>query len=213
MPDPTPAADTAHAAPPPAPVAAVPPPPASVAPPPAPAADLVIKLPDGFKSDDRLLGEFKTLAKEHGISQKAAQALADWNIANGQKVAQMQAESAKAKADADAKSWEQTKAGWLQQAKDDVEFGGKNFDASSDLANKAARQFFDEATLKWLQDTGLASYPGLWKGLVKLGKATADDKIDRGGGSSTAGEPTVDDMIRTVFPVSGESMLKQRKST
>src|SRR5216684_1605552 len=92
---------------------------------------------------------------------------------------------------ADAKSWEQTKAGWLQQAKDDVEFGGKNFDASSDLANKAARQFFDEATLKWLQDTGLASYPGLWKGLVKLGKATADDKIDRGGGSSTAGEPTV----------------------
>jgi hypothetical protein len=165
------------------------------------AAELEIKLPDGVTADVELMDGFKTLAKEHKLTSEQAQKLVDFNLA-----------AAKKQAERTARAWEQQKKSWEAELKADPEFGGQHFDANMDVANKAARQFGGEALVKVLEDTGLGRHPVLVKMLSAVGKAIADDKVDRGASANHTEAPTLEQHIANIFPKSGAAMIKEHQA-
>ncbi|WP_432748661.1 hypothetical protein [Pectinatus frisingensis] len=125
------------------------------------------KLPDNVKWDETTGSEFKTTAKEMGLSQENAQKLVDLGakIVGGQ-------ESAMQKMVTDqSEAWQKES---LQQFKQ----------ADIDTANKALMQFADKDVISLLQSTGLGNHPLIVGLFNNIGKAMAEGAMPTGAGQS-----------------------------
>lgn len=133
-----------------------------------------IEFPDGYHGNEELLKDFRKTAHESGLSQKQVDALVKWNIASveNQKKAATEFFN-KAKTDAEGK---------LKQ-----EWGDK-YDPNLKLARKVIRAFGDDSTVKFLNESGLASDPNLIRFCLKIGSAVSEDVLVRG---DKSGEPDV----------------------
>lgn len=152
--------------------------------------ELEIKLPEGMQVNEEYMGGLKAVLKQHGLNSKQAQALVDHHFA-----------ALKKSQESAAKEWEQTKAGWTQELKNDAQFGGKNFDANLDTANKLMRMAEQKVPgfAKLLADTGLGQHPIMVKALHMLGAAIADDKLDVG--EATGGTDNSEEAhLRQMYP-------------
>lgn len=130
----------------------------------APAAEVELKLPEGFKADDALLGQFKATAKELGLKSEQAQ-----------KVFDLYAGAQKAQAEATQKALEAESKQWVDAVKADKDIGGANLQASLVAANKAVHQFGGPELHQLLDATGLGNHPLVVKTFARIGKAIAED--------------------------------------
>ena len=122
------------------------------------------KLPEGFESDSEILENFKTIAKETGLSQEKAQGFVDLAAQLFQK-AQEHSEAA----------FVQTRHDWVKSLQADSEYGGVKFNQTINAANRALNKAGSPELVAFLQETGFGDHPELIKMLAKFDKMTSED--------------------------------------
>jgi hypothetical protein len=129
---------------------------------PAPPPDTYddFKLPDGVQWDDATGGEFKTLAKEMGLSQDNAQKMVDLGT-------KLMSGSQEAIQEAFQKQSDE----WRSQSTE------KFKDADIQTANKALQTFATPELITLLQDTGLANNPEVVGMFNKIGSTISEGRM------------------------------------
>lgn len=152
------------------------------------AAELELKLPDGFKADDARVTAFKATAKELGLDSAKAQKLFDL-------YATQQAESLKV-AEAEGQKLHQ---GWLDAQKGDAEIGGEKLPASINNARRAIAKYGTPELRAFLNDTGVGDHPELLRFVSRVGAAMREDSV---GGTAAAAGSTNDaaTKLRNLYP-------------
>lgn len=153
-------------------------------------APIEVKLPDGVSVDPVLFGQFKELAQSYKLTSEQAQKLVD-----------LQIQSAEAFSKQADDAWKQTRTSWTEQAKNDKEYGGQNFDASVKAARQAVAKFGGDQFKQFLNEFGMGDHPELIRFMVRVGKALGEDRVS---GSTAAGDksatPSGEDVLRARYP-------------
>jgi hypothetical protein len=126
-------------------------------------------LPDGVTIDTEVGGEFKTLAKELGLTQAKAQQVMDLGAKLVQKADAQRAE---------AMASEVSK--WAEASRTDKEFGGDKLAENLAGAKKALSEFGSPELQTMLNESGLGNHPEVIRLLHRVSKAISEDKIVRG---------------------------------
>lgn len=122
------------------------------------------KAPEGVEFDADVLGELTTFAKETGLTQEAAQKVADLGVKQMQKFRQTyEAHVA------------ETVEGWKQASVSDKEFGGANLQANLAIAKQALETFATPEDRAFLAESGLGNHPAIIRMLYRAGKAISED--------------------------------------
>ncbi|WP_422096887.1 hypothetical protein [Variovorax sp.] len=145
------------------------------------------KLPDGVKLDAPVMGEFKTLAKKHGLSQEAAQELVDLQ-------AKLQGEGGKAYTAELQNHVERMRTEWETAAKADPEIGGDKYDANVAVAKKALETFGTPELKALLRESRLGSHPEVIRFMFKAGQQISPDGFVPGRASAGAATSIEDRM-------------------
>lgn len=116
-----------------------------------------LKLPEGSPLDASQVEAVSSYAKEQKLSQETAQAILDRESKANEVLVR-----------------QNTKV-WLEELRNDKEFGGNELEANGELAFKAAEKWFGNEFAALIKKAHLNNHPMLFKGLVRLGKANADD--------------------------------------
>ena len=151
---------------------------------PAP-ADIKITVPDGFAADKKQVDQFVALAKESGLSQKAAQGIFDQYVSNTRAATQA-AETQRA----------ETITGW---AEDSRKTFGKEFDTTLANAKRGLERFGNPELRQMLGETGLGNHKAVIKVFADIGAKIAEDKLPAGTAPVT-GERTEEDRMRALYP-------------
>jgi hypothetical protein len=129
------------------------------------------QLPEGMTADEEILGEFKTLAKEKGLSQEDAQKF----VAIQAKVAEKQQAAVQA-----------MKAQWVEASKTDKEFGGDALEENLGVAKRALDTLATPQLRQLLNESGLGNHPEVIRHFVRVGKAISEDgRVVTGGKATT----------------------------
>lgn len=136
------------------------------------------KLPDGVEVDAKAVEAFTPVLKELGLTQEAAQRLAELHVKELERQDQALNEMYVAQAES-----------WATASKTDKEFGGANFDANLQIATKAVGRFATPELKEILRTTGLGNHPEFVRMFWKLGKAISEDSHVQGGNSTTTPQP------------------------
>lgn len=147
-----------------------------------------LQAPEGTTFNAQALGDFKTLAKDMGLSKDDAQKLANLGV---QAVQAHQAEMAEA--------IQQEQAKWETASRADKEFGGDKLDESLGLANHALATFATPEMLALLKESKLGNHPEFIRTFVRVGRAISEDSLVKG-----TTKPTVAD-ARNFYPNSHHS--------
>jgi len=152
------------------------------------------KFEEGVEIDADTLQEFEAFAKEKGLDQESAQAIADFGPKLAAKFAAKQVEAV-----------EQATQLWADAAKADKEFGGDKLNENLSVAKKAVDAFGTPELRALLgkyhptenpKGTGLGNHPEVIRMLFRAGKAISEDKIVGSG----AGEGVHDDPATVLYP-------------
>ena len=133
---------------------------------PSPNAELEVKIPENAQIDTAVFENFKTIAKEVGLTSAQAQKLIDFQVGLNQKFS-----------DGLESTWKQTRTEWVQSVKTDKEYGGSNLDASLQLAKKAVKSFATPEFRNMLNEFGIGDHPEMVRFMVRVGKAISEDKV------------------------------------
>lgn len=123
--------------------------------------------------DANVLSTYTDLAKSMNISPDNAQKMLD-------QMAPAMQKANEAKLDA-------VRAEWLQQSKNDPEFGGDKLEASLKVANKAFDALASPALKELLKDSGLANHPEMVRLFRKAGEMISTDQFV--GGNTRSSQP------------------------
>jgi hypothetical protein len=140
-----------------------------------------LKLPEGSPLAAEDLERIATFAKEHGLSDKAAQAVVD-----------RESKLLTEHADSQKKVFESETADWEKRSKEDKEFGGDNLKSNTELAKRVIQRYGSEALVKGLEATRFGNHPELIRMLVRIGKAMTDDQLVQPGKGSAAKKEMAD---------------------
>jgi hypothetical protein len=132
----------------------------------APEAYADFDVPETVIVDTELMGEFKSAAKDIGLSQEQAQHLASMGAKMAQKITE-QAATAQA----------ERIAAWEAETKADKEIGGAQLEANLATAKKALDAFGSPELSTLLVETGIGNHPAIIKAFVKAGKAMSEDTL------------------------------------
>ena len=133
-------------------------------------AKAVPEKPDGYKFefgedsqiDEAMLGGFREIAHQLGITQEQAQKLAGFYEAQ---IKGMNATALEAR----TKQAVETEQGWLKEIK-----GMPDFDSRKADADKAMEQFGNPELVELLNNTRLGSHPTIFKFVADVGKALGE---------------------------------------
>jgi len=129
-----------------------------------PTSEIKLELPKDALLDATDVEGTLSFAKEHGLSQKQAEAaLTRQNVA------------VSAFRDRMVERHDKQVNGWAKELQDDPEFGRTNFAANSALAKKALMEFFPKMVDE-LRVTGYGNHPELVKGLKRIGAMISNDQ-------------------------------------
>jgi len=133
----------------------------------APADYTVLKLPEGYKTDDLVFAEAVKLFEGDKLTPEQAQRYLDFTVERDKSIA-------KAVNDANAEAFKKTQGEWKAAAE-------KQHSAEDlGIAKTAMSTIFDKETLTLLESWGLTNHPGVIAGAVKVGKAIKDDTFVSG---------------------------------
>lgn len=141
------------------------------------------KLPEGVQADEKTMSDFKTTAREAGLSQDQAQKLVD-----------LHTDAVKAATDASTQLWYDTQKQWQAEVLKDPEIGGANFEPMKATVAKAIDAVGGEDAAKIRQAfdyTGAGNNPDIIRFLYRLGKAIGE------GGAVASGTPTTVEAPKT----------------
>jgi hypothetical protein len=134
-------------------------------------------MPEGVELDEAMMTDFLAVANNQELTGKDRdQALVDL-------YAKKQGEAT----DAQYQQWEDTRTGWLKEAKADKEIGGKQFDENMGLAKKAMSKFGSKELQEFGTHYGWADHPEYLKLLVRVGATLSEGKAPRGGAKNEGG--------------------------
>jgi hypothetical protein len=126
-------------------------------------------LPKDVKLDEAVLAEFKTVAKQAGLTQEAAQSLMN-----------LHAKVVQATETAAATEFANTNKTWMDTVKADPEIGGAKFDAMRVTVGKGLDAIFPNdpggarAFREALDFTGAGNNPAVVRGIFRLAKAIVE---------------------------------------
>jgi hypothetical protein len=132
--------------------------------------------PEGITFDPDILGDFKTVAKEHGLNQDQAQKFADLGVKLNQKWAEAQMSAVAKQADA-----------WAEASKADKEFGGEKFAENLAVIKKAREAFVSDELMAVFEKSGLGNHPDVLRMLYRAGKQLSTDGYVAGTRAPSAG--------------------------
>ncbi len=175
-------------------------PPENTPPPRAPEEYSQFTVPEGLAMDEAQTADFKSFAKEQGLTQEQAQKVLDFG---GVKIKEM--------IEAPYKTWRETQEKWQAEVKADPEIGGTKFEQSiKDSAlvfePNESNPFVGsaeeaKALREALNTTGAGNNPAVVKLFVKMGKLLAEP-------GTFTGKPTaVDkqgDILAKMYPTMSE---------
>jgi len=122
------------------------------------------EIPENIEINEELMNKFTSLAKDSKLSQESAQALLSLSMENAEKaLAQQQDEFLKIRQE------------WQKNIKEDIEFGGKNFQESIVRAKRTLAKFGSEELTGTLTNSGLGDNPELIKMLIRIDKVIGED--------------------------------------
>lgn len=129
-------------------------------------SDFDLKLPEGSNLDASYLEQTKTLARELGLSQEAAQKLVERDSGLLSSVSERNAVQVREKTEQ-----------WAKDAQADKEIGGGNFQSSVTDARTALDRFGSPEFKNMLNQSGVGNHPELIRILARVGKAMREDKM------------------------------------
>ena len=146
---------------------------------------LDLKLPEGSKLDASIVEKVTAFAKEKGLTSEQAQTIID------------EKHSAVEEYDAQQKQVLATAndVTWKDELMKDPDIGGTKFEEAGILAAKAADQWFGEGFAEQLKTMKLNHNPTLFRGLVKLAKAGANDTAVIPGNNPGRGKEPVEKLM------------------
>ena len=132
-----------------------------------------LTIPEGMQKDDPLFSDFTNMAKEHGLTGRAAQSFID--LAAKQSAAASQKLLAQ---------WDKQQADWQAEVKADKEFGGDKLAGTLQIFAKVANDpsLSDPAFREALAFTGAGNHPAIVKTLARWARALSE-------GGPVAGTP------------------------
>lgn len=139
-------------------------------------------LPNGVTADPDLMGAFRDVAAQHGLSQDAAQAMMDLY---GRTV------------DAGQQHHSEVTAQWASDVRADAELGGAKLDAVAGTANAALKAYGSPELVQLLNQTGLGNHPEVVRAFYRAGKALSED--GRPAGTAPIGRDPLAAMYPTMF--------------
>lgn len=140
--------------------------------------------PEGASFNPETMADLKALAKEHNLTQEAAQKFADLGAQAVQKVeAGFRDQIAQAQAQ------------WAESSRTDKEFGGDNLAANVSVAKQALDTFGSPELTAMLKDSGLGNHPEIIRAFYRVGKAISEDRM-----VGATKRPTTADPAKTLFP-------------
>lgn len=168
------------------------------------AAELELKLPEGFKADEAAVGEFKQIAKELGLDGPKAQKFFDL-------YAKTEAARAKAQVQQQEQALDQQEKRWEEQIQADKELGGANFPGVKTAIKKALVRFDPKGGfMKAITDAGLGSHPEVVRFINGAGSALAEDRVGPTGNGAEPTAPSQEQLLRERFPNSFDLMNGKR---
>jgi hypothetical protein len=140
-----------------------------------------LKLPKGSLLDASALERIVSFAKEQGLTPKHAQALLD-----------RESNLLTEHADGQKKAFDAVTSEWVEQSKQDKEFGGEKFAENAELAKRVVHRFGSKELLNGLNETKFGNHPELVRMLVRIGKAMSEDQLVMPGKSTAATKDMAD---------------------
>lgn len=140
--------------------------------------------PEGMTFNPEALTDLKALAKEHNLSQEAAQKFADLGAKAVQKVQ-----------DGYREQIEQAQAQWAADSRTDKEFGGDALPENLSVAKRALDMFGSPELSKMLGESGLGNHPEIIRAFYRVGKAISEDKLVPG-----QTRPVETDPLKKLYP-------------
>lgn len=140
-------------------------------------------LPENFTAIPEQMQWVKDYAKEHGLTQQAAQAVVDKYV----EIQQSQ-----------LSDWQALKDSWAEEVKADKDYGGQNLVQSQNTANEWVQRFGDDALIDDLVELGVGNKLSVMRSLnksmaytreleAKIASLTGEDNIGKDGkGGDTA---------------------------
>lgn len=118
--------------------------------------------PEGVTLDTAAVEEFSAIAKELGLEQGKAQAIADIAVKMQQRQVEAQASLIES---------------WVEQVKVDKDLGGEKLNENLAVARKALDTFGSPELRDVLNSTGLGNHPEIIRAFFKAGKAISEDRF------------------------------------
>lgn len=119
-------------------------------------------LPQGYALDGELGNEFRSVAKELGLTQEQAQKLIDLDVK---------------RTNAQTEAVQKASAEWAAAAQADKEFGGAALAENVAVAKKALDTFGTPALKDLLQKSGLGNHPEIIRAFYRAGKNISEDRF------------------------------------
>ena len=91
---------------------------------------------------------------------------------------------------------------WVQELKDDKEFGGEKYNETVTKAQAILKRFFDYDTAVFLAAFGVGDNPSMAKGLARLYDALGEDKSPNVGPGNIGEEKSLADVM---YPNQGKN--------
>lgn len=129
-------------------------------------------LPEGYVLDDQAVGQWSGVFKELGLTQEQADKLVQMDaqrVLAGNQAAEQQAVQAR----------QQQNEAWVGDLKKDPQFGGANFEANVEIANKALSAYGSPELTTMLRESGLGSHPEVVRFFHKVGKELQEGSLHR----------------------------------
>lgn len=125
-----------------------------------------LEVEEGLEIDQPTAEAFAKIAEEVGLSQDAFNTVYNklMPYLNQRQEEQLQ----------------EVRAKFLEDARNDQEYGEAKYKENLALARKAFKQFVDPETQELLQASGLDCHPGLIRAFVNVGRAISNDAVVRG---------------------------------
>jgi hypothetical protein len=158
--------------------------PVAATPPPAPAA-IELKLPEGFKMNEK----FIPVAQELGLDSAKAQKLADFYIGTLQET-QVASDAA----------WKKQQTDWVSEIKADKEIGGQAFESTKVAVARAFDAFDKDGSIrKEIHALGLGSHPALVRLAVRAAALLKEDSTALPTTATPQG-PSEDEVLKARYP-------------
>lgn len=139
---------------------------------------------EGTKRDEKGLADFRSLAKKHGLTGEAAQALVEHYDGMSRAADALYLEKL-----------EETQKTWSESIKADKEYGGAKLKETHADVERAMKKFGEDPELrKFLNDTGFGNHPGLIKFVARIGKAMREDAVNGGAETKTSKQTLLDQL-------------------